>query len=81
MSITPPEPVILLNNPMLYSAVEHHEASETAAVAVAKQPEPSSPLQPGTSPVTAKLARVEVPWEALMNGMLNCPLVVLCIKY
>ena len=71
VSVTAPEPVILSNNPMLHSSpddagpLQPHDATEAA---VAKQPETSPPLQPGTFPVIAKLASVELSWDALMNG-------------
>ena len=73
VSITAPEPVILFNNPMLHSSPDDtgplHPRDATEA-AVAKQPEPSPPLQPGTFPVTAKLACVELSWDALMNDIM-----------
>ena len=67
VTITDPEPVILSNSPLLHSSPDASD-TDAAEVAVAKQPEPSSPLQPGTSPVTAKLASIEVSWDGLMNG-------------
>ena len=68
VSVDAPEPVILFNSPMLDSSVDDNGTTDTQEVAVAKQPEPSAALEPGTFPVTAKLASVELPWDALMSG-------------
>lgn len=68
VSVDAPEPVILFNSPMLDSSVDDNGTTDTQEVAVAKQPEPSASLEPGTFPVTAKLASVELPWDALMSG-------------